>query len=104
MALSIGFRIISFLPSCYSSYGVLDSYPGGTLTHCSCQPSLDAHFPLLILQPSWDTRPVSGWPTILDSSRSDVAIGIASRPLQEWMAIPKLAFAFQTIQRALTTP
>jgi hypothetical protein len=22
----------------------LDSYPGGTLTHCSCQPSLDAHF------------------------------------------------------------
>ena len=26
----------------------LDSYPGGTLTHCSCQPSLDAHFPLLL--------------------------------------------------------
>src|SRR5262249_4595096 len=48
MALSIGFRIISFLPSCYSSYGALDSYPGGTLTHCSCQPSLDAHFPFLI--------------------------------------------------------
>jgi hypothetical protein len=22
----------------------LDSYPDGTLTHCSCQPSLDAHF------------------------------------------------------------
>src|SRR5262249_16747010 len=44
MALSIGFRIISLLPSCYSSYGALDSYPGGTLTHCSCQPSLDAHF------------------------------------------------------------
>jgi len=21
----------------------LDSYPGGTFTHCSCQPSLDAH-------------------------------------------------------------
>jgi len=21
----------------------LDFYPGGTLTHCSCQPSLDAH-------------------------------------------------------------
>ena len=33
MALSIGFRIVSFLPSCYSSYGALDSYPGGTLTH-----------------------------------------------------------------------
>src|SRR5215472_6605517 len=48
MALSIGFRIISFLPSCYSSYGALDSYPGGTLTHCSCQPSLDAHFSGLI--------------------------------------------------------
>src|SRR5215813_6132170 len=48
MALSIGFRIISFLPSCYSSYGALDSYPGGTLTHCSCQPSLDAHFSFLI--------------------------------------------------------
>jgi hypothetical protein len=26
----------------------LDSYPDGTFTHCSCQPSLDAHFPLLI--------------------------------------------------------
>ena len=26
----------------------LDSYPGGTFTHCSCQPSLDAHFSLLI--------------------------------------------------------
>ena len=26
----------------------LDSYPGGTFTHCSCQPSLDAHFPVLI--------------------------------------------------------
>jgi len=48
MALSIGFRIISFLPSCYSSYGALDSYPGGTLTHCSCQPSLDAHLSFLI--------------------------------------------------------
>src|SRR5215831_3564629 len=48
MALSIGFRIFSFLPSCYSSYGALDSYPGGTLTHCSCQPSLDAHFPFPI--------------------------------------------------------
>ena len=44
----IGFRILSFLPSCYSSYGALDFYPGGTLTHCSCQPSLDAHFSFLI--------------------------------------------------------
>src|SRR5216683_4564016 len=44
MALSIGFRILSFLPSCYSSYGALNSYPDGTFTHCSCQPSLDAHF------------------------------------------------------------
>ena len=26
----------------------LDFYPGGTLTHCSCQPSLDAHFPGVI--------------------------------------------------------
>jgi len=26
----------------------LDSYPDGTLTHCSCQPSLDAHFPGLV--------------------------------------------------------
>ena len=48
MALSIGFRILSFLPSCYSSYGALDFYPGGTFTHCSCQPSLDAHFSFLI--------------------------------------------------------
>ena len=48
MALSIGFRIFSFLPSCYSSYGALNFYPGGTFTHCSCQPSLDAHFSFLI--------------------------------------------------------
>ena len=34
----------SFLP--FKLRG-LDSYPGGTLTHCSCQPSLDAHFPVL---------------------------------------------------------
>ena len=52
MALSIGFRIFSFLPSCYSSYGALNSYPGGTFTHCSCQPSLDAHCPLLIRRTS----------------------------------------------------
>ncbi len=38
MALSIGFRIFSFLPSCYSSYGALNFYPGGTDSHCSCQP------------------------------------------------------------------
>src|ERR1700721_2615737 len=43
MALSIGFRIFSFLPSCYSSYGALNFYPGGTDSHCSCQPLLDAH-------------------------------------------------------------
>ena len=30
----------------------LDSYPGGALTHCSCQPSLDAHLSLLIGQDS----------------------------------------------------
>src|SRR5215469_16849186 len=52
MALSMGFKNISFPPSCYSSYGVLDSYPGGTLTHCSCQPSLDAHFRGVILEQS----------------------------------------------------
>jgi hypothetical protein len=50
MALSIGFRILSFLPSCYSSYGALNFYPDGTFTHCSCQPLLDAHFPFLIFQ------------------------------------------------------
>ena len=26
----------------------LDFYPGGTFTHCSCQPSLDAHLSVLI--------------------------------------------------------
>jgi hypothetical protein len=29
MALSIGFRILSFLPSCYSSYGALTFTPVG---------------------------------------------------------------------------
>jgi hypothetical protein len=33
-----------FPSSCYSSYGALNFYPGGTSTHCSYQPSLDAHF------------------------------------------------------------
>ena len=47
--IEIGFRIFSFLPSCYSSYEALDSCPGGTLTHWLCQPSLDAHFPLQML-------------------------------------------------------
>src|SRR5271169_5670194 len=55
MALSIGFRILSLLPSCYSSYGVLNSYPGGTFTHCSCQPSLDAHLSGPILSPLVDS-------------------------------------------------
>jgi len=27
----------------------LDSYPGGTYSHCSCQPSLDAHLAVLIV-------------------------------------------------------
>ena len=36
------------LPSCYSSYGALNFYPGGTFTHCSYQPSLDAHFSVRI--------------------------------------------------------
>ena len=35
----------SFLP--FKLRG-LDSYPGGTFTHCSCQPSLDAHLALPI--------------------------------------------------------
>jgi hypothetical protein len=43
MALSIGFRNLSFLPSCYSSYGALTFTPVGLTTHCSCQLSLDAH-------------------------------------------------------------
>ena len=43
--------MFSFLPSflLFKLRG-LDSYPGGTLTHCSCQPSLDAHFPLQVLK------------------------------------------------------
>ena len=31
-----------------SSYGALDSDPDRTLTHCSCQPWLDARFPVRI--------------------------------------------------------
>jgi len=33
----------------------LDFYPGGTLTHCSCQPSLDARFSEPIRQGSRPT-------------------------------------------------
>src|ERR1019366_2201415 len=54
MALSIGFRIFSLLPSCYSSYGALNFYPGGTFTHCSCQPSLDAHLRGVIRQAKFE--------------------------------------------------
>jgi len=47
------FRFPSFL---LSKLRGLDSYPGGTFTHCSCQPSLDAHFSVLIrLAPIWIT-------------------------------------------------
>jgi hypothetical protein len=58
--------MLSFLPSCYSSYGALDSYPGETFTHCSCQPSLDAHFPLLIWPQTLghQIRPMYESPTI----------------------------------------
>src|SRR3982074_3172865 len=36
----------------------LNSYPGGTLTHCSCQPSLDTHLSVPIRPtPSKPTRP-----------------------------------------------
>jgi len=31
-----------------------DSYPGGTFTHCSCQPSLDAHLSLPIFRSTSD--------------------------------------------------
>src|ERR1035437_1888981 len=48
MALSIGFRTGSFLPALLFKLRGLDFYPGGTFTHCSCQPSLDAHLPVLI--------------------------------------------------------
>ena len=33
MALSIGFRSFSFLPSCYSSYGALTFTPVGLTSH-----------------------------------------------------------------------
>jgi hypothetical protein len=33
----------------------LNFYPGGTLTHCSCQPSLDAHLSVLISRHIWTT-------------------------------------------------
>jgi len=39
----------SFLPTLLFKLRGLDSYPGGTCTHCSCQPSLDAHFSVLNL-------------------------------------------------------
>jgi len=39
----------SFLSTLLFKLRGLDSYPGGTCTHCSCQPSLDAHFAVLIL-------------------------------------------------------
>ena len=38
----------SFLPTLLFKLRGLDSYPGGTFTHCSCQPSLDAHLPVQI--------------------------------------------------------
>src|SRR5665213_101149 len=51
MALSIGFRTGSFLPALLFKLRDLDFYPGGTFTHCSCQPSLDAHLSIQIQGP-----------------------------------------------------
>jgi hypothetical protein len=53
MVSSIGFRMFSFLPSCYSSYGAWTLAPVGLspTVHAAflCQPSLDAHISVLIL-------------------------------------------------------
>src|SRR5215831_1799408 len=97
MALSIGFRIISFLPSCYSSYGALDSYPGGTLTHCSCQPSLDAHLSFLIDNSSvrvGDHRQRSREPTIEQAVVYNFTWQLTSVSAQRRHSGPHLA-AFQ---------
>src|ERR1700761_6438437 len=58
MALSIGSRIFSFLPSCYSRYWALTLTQVGLTSHCSCQPSLDAHFPFLIRNEQITSRSV----------------------------------------------
>ena len=41
----------------------LNFYPGGTLPHCSCQPSLDAHFSVLISQRRIRTNQASRSPS-----------------------------------------
>jgi hypothetical protein len=50
----------SFLTTLLFKLRGLDSYPGGTCTHCSCQPSLDAPFagsnPTSCAEPSVDVR------------------------------------------------
>jgi hypothetical protein len=61
----------SFLP--FKLRG-LDSYPGGTLAHCSCQPSLDAHFPVLIGPSMSDLAKITG--------QSVLTNGIVNRSMQ----------------------
>jgi hypothetical protein len=55
----------------------LDFYPGGTLTHCSCQPSLDAHFSVPIRASKVDT---DGLVTLEDATV--IADGAAPEGLQ----------------------
>src|SRR5664279_3829599 len=75
------------LPSCYSSYGALNFYPGGTFTHCSCQPSLDAHLPGLIL---WTVVSEDG-AAFVPSSQGTTRSGDHSRlPLADCPAIRKV--------------
>ena len=61
----------------------LNFYPGGTLTHCSCQPSLDAHFSVLI--PWGDCRstrrdPTSTSPFLANLRAADDSLGIGVYP------------------------
>jgi hypothetical protein len=61
----------------------LDSYPGGTRTHCSCQPSLDAPFSRTDLRSPFGLESCSGMscaPYLNESSLSPRSKGEAPLP------------------------
>src|ERR1017187_3997658 len=104
MALSIGFRTGSFLPALLFKLRGLDFYPGGTFTHCSCQPSLDAPSSALILadrQPAQLTQlsrprrslaPISNLvsPCLASRSAASPPFWQHRRQLRQQLSLPQL--------------
>src|ERR1700687_6232413 len=88
MALSVGFRITVSLLILLPKLRGSDSYPGGTVSHRTRQPSLDAHR-LLSGRPAHDST-VSNWPDSSHSTskrRASTKVGASWRIVERGRAI-----------------